>query len=179
MKKQLILSFTACLILLIATGAIATAQSRPPAIVAPKGWVPPVKGTTQQDLLLRMPTLAWPEAFKPEKADLFAHNELFIKVTPDSVMAWLLKTEQWQFPGLEVKTVIKEVLPGKRLARQSDSKDVSLYQIWVLNTTSDGYCFLTTEVSAHGKWAAEKQKADPGILHKANDKWLEALQRKY
>jgi hypothetical protein len=49
----------------------------------------------QDDLAHRSPDIHWPAGFEPEKADLFAHNELIINASCGRVWTHIIEAGRW------------------------------------------------------------------------------------
>jgi hypothetical protein len=49
----------------------------------------------KDDLAHRSPDIHWPTGFEPEKADLFAHNDLIINATCERVWTHIIEASRW------------------------------------------------------------------------------------
>src|SRR5271167_1392032 len=49
----------------------------------------------KDDLAHRSPNIHWPAGFEPNKADLFAHNELLINASCERVWSHIVDASQW------------------------------------------------------------------------------------
>ncbi len=186
--------------------ATSSAQMRLRSIVAPKdGNVTPHNGTTEQDLVLRSPDLQWPDSFAPERSDLFAHNEIFIKASPAVVFKHLQEVDKWpdwypnaanikvaeaddgtlkegrawrwEMSGMQIENNINEFKQDRHIAWFSSGNEQKSYQVWHLKPTSDGYCFIVTEESVYGPAAISLRRSDSAAVHKANERWIENLKK--
>ena len=49
----------------------------------------------KDDLAHRTPDIHWPTGFEPEKADLFAHNELIINASCERIWTRIIEASRW------------------------------------------------------------------------------------
>src|SRR6202789_413776 len=49
----------------------------------------------KNDLANRSPDIHWPTGFEPEKADLFAHNDLVINASCERVWTHIIEATRW------------------------------------------------------------------------------------
>jgi hypothetical protein len=54
-----------------------------------------IRMTMKHDLATRSRKIHWPEAFDPESADLFSHNELAIEATCEKIWSHIIDARKW------------------------------------------------------------------------------------
>ena len=154
------------------------------------------------DRAKRSPDIRWPAAFTPASADLYAHNERFIRASCSRVWRHLVEAPKWpawypnahdvriitgrpdslqsnsrfQFDsfGLHLDGRIREFLPESRLGWYGLGPDIAAYQAWLLIESSGG-CQVVTEKVANGPAAVALRRADPDALYRGHDLWLSTL----
>ncbi|TAI47886.1 SRPBCC domain-containing protein [Flagellimonas allohymeniacidonis] len=147
----------------------------------------------------------WPEAYTPEEAGFFVHNEIEIKATPETVWNILLAAEtwpewyegasnvkvaspdngildadstfEWKTMGLDFESTIQEFEPYSRLSWVSIKKSIKGYHAWLIIPTQDG-CKLITEESQHGFLTFLEKTFQPRKLEKLHQIWLEKIREK-
>jgi hypothetical protein len=146
----------------------------------------------------------WPTGFSPNDADLFAHNEIFIKAPVSTVWQRLVEAQKWPewYPnsqgvqilndpsgvlkadskfdwntfGLHITSTIHEFVPSSRLGwfGKGTGVDAVFYHTWLLVPAADG-CQVITEEVAKGPGAVAFRKSDPNAMHRGHDLWLNGL----
>jgi uncharacterized protein YndB with AHSA1/START domain len=159
--------------------------------------------TMHQDLALRARDIRWPEGFRPETADLFAHNELTIAAPCDRVWRHLVEAQAWPqwYPnsrnvilpagttelqagtvfhwktfGLSVESRVLEFEPGQRLGWTGGAPGEApgFYHTWYLAPNGEG-CRVVTEEVGKGEAARNIRNSDESLLHRGHDLWLACL----
>jgi hypothetical protein len=145
---------------------------------------------------------AWPERFDPEKAPVFAHNEIRTSVAAEVLWPILIRvtdwpdwyphashirtvdgasdlemgsTFSWKTLNVRVKTTVTEFAPAQRLAWSGTAPASRGYHRWILNPTDDGGCLIVTEEVQIGlipRLMASRLKKD---LKDNHQEWLEGL----
>ena len=156
----------------------------------------------EDDLERRTPDIHWPTGFTPDKADLFAHNEIQINASCKKVFNTIAHAEKWPswYPnskdvkvrgardgtlkrgsrfdwntfGLAVHSRVHEFVPGRRIGWFGDADNLKAYHTWLLTPKSGG-CFVQTEEVVKGQGAIDLRKSDPAAMHKGHDVWNETL----
>jgi hypothetical protein len=91
----------------------------------------------KDDLAHRSPDIHWPTGFEPEKADLFAHNDLIINASCERVWTHIIEASRWPtwYPNsndVEIQGGIRcsgtaRSSGGPRSAWRSKAKCTSMY----------------------------------------------------
>jgi uncharacterized protein YndB with AHSA1/START domain len=175
-----------CILLLASAGAC-HAQSR---------------ALIDDDLAKRASEIHWPTGFMPDKADLFAHNEIQINASCENVFNTIAEAEKWPswYPnskdvkvhgshdsrlgkgkvfdwntfGLAVQSRVHEFESPRRIGWFGHADRLEAYHTWFL-TPKDGGCFVLTEEVAQGQGALDLRESDPAAMHKGHEVWNETL----
>jgi uncharacterized protein YndB with AHSA1/START domain len=154
------------------------------------------------DLAKHASEIHWPTGLTPDKADLFAHNEIQINASCENVFKTIAEAEKWPswYPnskgvkvhgshdgklekgsvfdwstfGLNVQSRIHEFEPPRRIGWFGHTDRLEAYHTWFL-TPKDGGCFVQTEEVAQGQGALDLRKSDPAAMHKGHAVWNETL----
>jgi len=145
--------------------------------------------------------IRWPHQFEPARSPIFVRNELNIAAPPEAVWAWLVRATAWpsyyansanvklagggeeltlqqQFTwrtfGINLRSVVEELVPGERLAWTARGLGVWAYHAWLLEPTPGG-CKVITEETQHGLLARLGSLVLPGRMHRGHQAWLVAL----
>ena len=150
--------------------------------------------------------VVWPEAFKPEKAKWYVHNEIDINASPEVVWKLLIDAKNWHTyyqgveseveyldpdattlrdglafkmhtMGLHLEPVIKEFVPNERMAWEVNRRNLKAYHAWVIVPTSDG-CRLITPEAQNGFLAVMQTLFLPNKLLNLHEDWLELIKQK-
>lgn len=147
----------------------------------------------------------WPEAYTPEKAGFFVHNEIDINASPEIVWGILIAAEtwpdwyegalnvqvknsdkgilekdstfSWKTMGLNFESEIKEFEPYSRLSWESVKNSIKGYHSWLIIPTDMG-CKLVTEESQKGFLTFMEKTFQPKKLERLHQIWLEGIQQK-
>ncbi len=143
--------------------------------------------------------IAWPEAYKPEEAKFFVHNEIEINAPAEAVWEVLIQADEWEdyysgasnlqldgnpsgklsensvfswkTMGLDFTSYIKEFEPPYRLSWESNRKSIRGYHAWLIIPTEDG-CRLVTSEAQHGFMTLPQKVFVPNKLEGLHDEWL-------
>jgi uncharacterized protein YndB with AHSA1/START domain len=161
----------------------------------------------EKDFKDRRTEISWPDDFRPENADLFAHNEISIKGTCEQVWQTIIEAAKWP----EWTTLIKtfEITEGGDQLRADSNfkwltatglpvigkvitfqpphlitwkgaqpdKEPSFYHIWLIENMGGDQCRFTYEELGIGIWAKHLAAGGNGRLHENHDQMLAALKQ--
>ena len=147
----------------------------------------------------------WPEAYLPDEAGFFVHNEIEIQAEPEVVWQILIRAETWpewyegagavkitsgqngvleagsQFSwrtmGQDFVSTIEEFEAPYRLSWESYKKSIQGYHAWLIIPTQDG-CKVITSETQHGFLTTMQKLFLPNKLRKLHDIWLKEIKRK-
>jgi polyketide cyclase/dehydrase/lipid transport protein len=166
----------------------------------------PTVASANDDSAKRSSEIHWPTGLSPHNADLFAHNEIFIKAPSSTVCQHIVEAQRWPewYPnshdvqivnhqggvlradskfewstfGLHISSAIHEFVPNNRLGwfGKGTGVDAVFYHTWLLVPAADG-CQVVTEEVAKGPGAIGFRKSDPNALHRGHEIWLDGLKR--
>lgn len=154
----------------------------------------------------RPPTeqIRWPEAYVPERAVFFVHNQIDIQAPPEVVWAILTHVQAWpdwyvgatnvrvgspdgrvgpgvvtawRTMGLNFESHVKEFEPPTRFAWESRKAVIRGYHAWLIVPTPDG-CRVITDEAFHGVLAYLQRAFIPRKLHGLHQTFLEELKKK-
>ncbi len=156
------------------------------------------------DMANRYADIHWPVGYSPKDANLFAHNEIFIKAPCSTIWQHLIEAPKWpqwysnshdvrilnntndileqgtrfEFNtfGLHINAEISEFVPGSRLGWFGKGTDINAYHTWLLMNAPEG-CHVITEEVAKGPAAIALRKSDPDAMHKGHELWLNGLKQ--
>ena len=157
----------------------------------------------KDDLAHRSPDIHWPTGFEPEKADLFAHNELIINAPCERVWTHIIEASQWPswYPnskdvqiqgedlvlrdgtlfrwttfGLAIESKVHEFELNRRLGWYGyvPGAEPSFYHSWYLAPTGT-MCHVVMDEAGVGQDAAALRKSDETLMHRGHDLWLATL----
>ncbi|HEY2623957.1 MAG TPA: SRPBCC family protein [Dyella sp.] len=186
---------TAALILASLSGAAFAGQPSISTQAHPK--------TMAHDLSVRSHDIHWPSGFDPEKADLFAHNELLIRASCEMVWGHIVDAERWPqwYPnskdisllggakalgpdvrwrwttfGLSIESQVHEYELNSRLGWYGYpiGAKPAFYHTWLLQPRGDS-CLVIMEEAGVGEGVAQFRAADEGRMHRGHDLWLATL----
>lgn len=198
---------TATMIGLIVTSCNSNKSTGTDTLTAKKDVVVQVPAITKDssvndDFSKRSADIHWPKGFSPRDADLFAHNEIYIRaprtivwkniITAKKWPEWysnshnvkitgsidgILKKDnefKWQTFGLDIISHVHEYVPESRVGWFGDGKGFNGYHTWLL-TDSAGGCKVVMEEVGKGPGAAAMHKINPNGMHKGHDLWNSSL----
>jgi len=121
----------------------------------------------QDDLAHRSPDIHWPGGFEPEKADLFAHNDLIINASCERVWRHIIDANRWPawYPNSKDVEILDGYAPGAK---------PSFYHSWYLEPEGT-MCHVVMDEAGVGKDAAGLRKSDETLMHRGHDLWLATL----
>ena len=142
----------------------------------------------KDDLAHRSPDIHWPAGFEPQKADLFAHNDLIIDASCERVWKHIIEASQWPtwYPnsknveirggdpvlrdgtvfrwttfGLTIESKVHEYVLNQRLGwyGYAPGAEPSFYHSWYLEPRG-AMCHVVMDEAGVGKDAAGLRKSD-------------------
>lgn len=145
----------------------------------------------------------WPPGLQPGDTPIYTYNELTIAEPPAVVWAWLIRAAwwprwygncqdvrfisgdgpdltpgmvfSWKTFGLRVETVVKEFVPGERLAWYGTGLlGARGYHAWVIEPTASG-CHVITEETQRGLVPSLGRLYLRRGLLREHQHWLEGL----
>ena len=147
----------------------------------------------------------WPDGFHPEQAELFAHNEIMIHASCETVFANLVDAEKWpswysnsknikllnstdgrlgqgtrftwETFGVPINSRVHEFVPGSRLGWFGDGPGMNAYHTFLLLKTEQG-CHVITEEVVKGPGAIDFRKNQPNEMHDKHQLWLICLKER-
>jgi len=151
------------------------------------------------DLVHHDPAIHWPTGLSPEKADLFAHNEIFINAPCTTVWKDITEAEKWPewYPnssnvkvlnnktgileknslftwntfGIHLdSTRVHEYVLNSRLGWFGYTNGLKAYHTWLLEGQSGG-CKITMEEIGMGAGAKAMHAKDPNAMQKGHQLW--------
>jgi Polyketide cyclase / dehydrase and lipid transport len=151
------------------------------------------------DLVHHNPAIHWPAGLSPEKADLFAHNEVSINAPCSTVWKDITEAEKWPewYPNSsDVKvlnsktgtldknslftwntfgihldsTRVHEYVLNNRLGWFGYTNGLKAYHTWLLEDQSGG-CKITMEEIGMGAGAKAMHAKDPNAMQKGHQLW--------
>jgi hypothetical protein len=187
-----------------ATAAVVLASSLSGAAFAGQPSTPTQgQKTMANDLSARSRDIHWPNGFDPETADLFAHNELVIRTSCETVWNHIVDAGRWPqwYPnskdvtlldgakalgpnvrwrwttfGLSIESQVHEYVRNQRLGwyGYTPGAKPAFYHTWLLQPRADS-CLVVMEEAGVGEAVAQFRKADEGRMHRGHDLWLATL----
>jgi uncharacterized protein YndB with AHSA1/START domain len=160
--------------------------------------------TMREDLTNRSHDIHWPPGFEPEKADLFAHNEIVINAPCDRVWKHIVEATAWPqwYPnskdvriiegadgvlgmntvfrwttfGLALESKVHECVPFSRLGwyGYAPGSQPTFYHNWYLVPKGDA-CHVVTDEVGIGADAAHLRETDESLMRRGHDLWLATL----
>jgi uncharacterized protein YndB with AHSA1/START domain len=160
--------------------------------------------TMADDYARRNPAINWPEGFKPEGADLYAHNELFIRAPVERVWSLLIDATNWPSwypncwdiriltPGhevlkagsrfrwrtftLDIETHVNEFTPNERIGWFSfPTPDTAQFYNAKLLEPREGGTNVVIEEVANGPLPEQFAREDEEAMHRGHEMWLAVL----
>jgi hypothetical protein len=157
----------------------------------------------KDDLAHRSPDIHWPAGFEPQKADLFAHNDLIINASCERVWIHIIEASRWPtwYPnskdvevqggdtvlrdgtvfrwttfGLVIESKVHEYVLNQRLGwyGYAPGAEPSFYHSWYLEPEGT-MCHVVMDEAGVGKDAAGLRKSDETLMHRGHDLWLATL----
>jgi uncharacterized protein YndB with AHSA1/START domain len=161
--------------------------------------------TFNRDGARRSKEIHWPRGFRPEQADLFAHNEIVVHSSCEKVFANIVDAQSWPlwYPnshnvkllssaggklhggtrfswdtfGVHIESRVNEFVPNSRIGWFGDGTGMNAYHTFLLLKTNEG-CHIVTEEVVKGPGAVEFREKQPGVMHEGHDLWLSTLKQR-
>jgi len=149
------------------------------------------------------PAIRWPERYLPERAAVFAHNEIVIPAPAAVVWRILVRADEWpewyanahdihfvshtgpdlrdrsRFRwntfGVRISSKVLEFEPERLLAWNAHGIGVEAYHVWLLTPLEDGSTQVVTEETQTGWLARLGKRFVPEHLSRRHRVWLEQL----
>jgi hypothetical protein len=190
------------------TGKLESVKSAAAVVTTDMMATPPDPGLASQsdnpDWPLRSAAINWPAGHTPADAELFAHNELLIHASCETVWSHLIDAQAWPewYPnsinvellnspdgklrqdtrfswdtfGVHIESRVHEFVSNSRIGWFGEGTGMHAYHTFLLLETPEG-CLVVTEEVVTGAGAVEFRKKDPGAMHRGHDLWLSSLQQ--
>ena len=151
------------------------------------------------------PDIHWPDGQHPEDADLFAHNEIVVHASCETVFANIADAESWPgwYPnaqnvrvhdspdgklhdgtrfswdtfGSHIESTVHEFVPHSRIGWWGYTTGIKAYHTFLLLKTQEG-CRIVTEEVVKGEGAVKIRKERPNATHEGHDLWLKAIKER-
>jgi hypothetical protein len=158
--------------------------------------------TVNEDGAKRYSDIHWPDGFHPEQADLFAHNEIVVNASCETVWGHIIEAEKWpawysnsknvkilngtdgrlhkdsRFSwdtfGVHIESRINEFETNSRIGWFGDGTGMNAYHTFLLLKVDQG-CHIVTEEVVKGSGAVDFRKKQPNAMHDGHDLWLNTL----
>ena len=149
--------------------------------------------------------IQWPDAYQPEEARFFIHNEIDVEGSPEAVWEVLIAAEtwpewyegakdvkvtsnttgaleaeavfSWSTMGQDFVSIVEEFEPPYRLSWVAEKKSIRGYHAWLIIPTDSG-CRIVTSETQHGFLTLMQKMFVPRKLEKLHDVWLGEIKRK-
>ncbi len=149
-------------------------------------------------------TIRWPEAYSPDDATFFIHNEIEVSAPPEVVWGVLIEAETWpewyegasdvevegdgsvltgdsvftwKTMGLHFTSTVTEFEPYERLSWESRKRTIRGLHGWLIIPTDEG-CLLITDESQVGSLAGLERAFQPNKLRRLHDIWLAEIKNR-
>jgi len=154
----------------------------------------------------RFKDIHWPDGFHPERADMFAHNEIFVHASCEKVFFNIVDAQVWPswYPnshnvkllnspdgklhgetrfswdtfGVHIESRVHEFVPSSRIGWFGDGTGMNAYHTFLLLNRGAKDCHIVTEEVMKGPGAVEFRKKQPDAMHEGHDLWLRTLKRR-
>lgn len=148
--------------------------------------------------------IVWPKEFLPENSDVYVRNEIYINASSETVWDWLINAPlwsdwyinatnvqiinqnknyltagalfSWNVFGHPVQCTVAEYVLRERLAWIVQGEGIVAYHAWLIKKVANG-CYVLTEETQQGPAAIFGKEADPNMMYKAHELWLERLKK--
>ena len=161
--------------------------------------------TMVDDLGRQCQEIKWPDGFAPNRADLFAHNEIDINANCKRVWSFIIVAAKWPswYPnssdvvladgaetltlhaafrwttfGLTIDSRVHELIAGERLGwfGLGNNGEPHFAIAWLLTDRGDG-CRVVLEETGVGSTAKHFRDTDEQALNRSHEIWLAGLKR--
>jgi hypothetical protein len=150
------------------------------------------------DKQLRSAHIHWPADADPDRADLFAHNDIVINAPAEVIWDRLIRAAAWPVwysnaasvtvndpggvlgPGVTfdwvtfgaaIHSTVHEFAPASRIGWYATTDQWLAYHAWLLVPRSDGSTYVVHEETDDGPNPRKLAEANPGHLHRGHDLW--------
>ena len=158
--------------------------------------------TINGDGAQRNPDIHWPKGQHPEDADLFAHNEIMVNASCETVFANIVDAQSWPswYPnshnvvvhdspdnklhegmtfswdtfGVHIESTVHELVPNSRIGWWGLGTGMKAYHTFLLVKTDQG-CHIITEEVVRGEGAIKFRQEQPSAMHDGHDLWLKVI----
>jgi Polyketide cyclase / dehydrase and lipid transport len=140
----------------------------------------------------------WPADADPDRADLFAHNDIVINAPAEVIWDRLIRaaawpdwysnaasvtvndpggvlgpgvTFDWVTFGAAIHSTVHEFAPASRIGWYATTDQWLAYHTWLLVPRSDGSTYVVHEETDDGPNPRKLAEANPGHLHRGHDLW--------
>lgn len=150
------------------------------------------------DKQLRSAHIHWPADADPDRADLFAHNDIVINAPAEVIWDRLIRaaawpdwysnaasvtvndpsgvlgpgvTFDWSTFGAAIHSTVHEFEPASRIGWYATTDQWFAYHTWLLVPRPDGSTYVVHEETDDGAGPRKLVEANPGHLHRGHDLW--------
>lgn len=147
------------------------------------------------------PLIHWPRGLEPQNADVFVHNEAWIKASPEVVWANLIDATawpswysnsadvhladgrkklarglsfHWKTFGFPITSTVDVFEPSHEIGWSVDTSRFQVHHAWFLIPQHGGTRVITEE-SQRGADAIKFRREQPRAMYDGHDWWLSAL----
>jgi Polyketide cyclase / dehydrase and lipid transport len=161
--------------------------------------------TINADGAQRNPDIHWPKGQHPEDADLFAHSEIMVNASCETVFADIVDAQSWPswYPnshnvvvhnspdnklhegtkfswdtfGVHIESTVHELVPNSRIGWWGLGTGMKAYHTFLLVNTDQG-CHIITEEVVRGEGAIKFRQEQPNAMHDGHDLWLKVIKER-
>jgi hypothetical protein len=161
--------------------------------------------TINGDGAQRNPDIHWPKGQHPEDADLYAHNEIMVNASCETVFANIVDAQSWPswYPnshnvvvhdrpdnklqegtkfswdtfGVHIESTVHELVPNSRIGWWGLGTGMTAYHTFLLVKTGQG-CHIITEEVVRGEGAIKFRQEQPNAMHDGHDLWLKVIKER-
>ena len=161
--------------------------------------------TINGDGARRNPDIHWPKGQHPEDADLYAHNEIMVNASCETVFANIVDAQSWPswYPnshnvvvhdssdnklhegtkfswdtfGVHIESTVHEFVPNSRIGWWGLGTGMKAYHTFLLVKTDQG-CHIITEEVVRGEGAIKFREEQPNAMHDGHDLWLKVIKER-
>jgi hypothetical protein len=150
------------------------------------------------DVQRRSAHIHWPGDVNPDRADLFAHNDIVVNAPADVIWNHLVRASAWPSwcsnasdvvvnapsgmlgPGVtfdwvtfgaSIHSTVHEFEPGNRIGWYGNASQWQAYHTWLLMPRPDGSTYVVMEETGDGASPRTLAAANPGHMHRGHDLW--------
>ena len=100
------------------------------------------------DVQRRSAHIHWPGDVNPDRADLFAHNDIVVNA-PSGILGPGV-TFDWVTFGASIQSTVHEIEPGSRIGWYGTTSQWRAYHTWLLMPRPDGSTYVVMEETGDG-----------------------------